>query len=140
MTVTVELVLTEVAPFIPEFNVLSDEHLEALAASLIAKHGSDDSKLGIIKCEFLKLLGYQNSVIESINPTGVKSEKLGDHAVTYGGDAGLKPDWSEYIKNVNNVLCPMFGVCIPFNLGTRVDRVPRKRIISDCSRSDGLIL
>lgn len=138
MTVTVDIVLSEVTPYIPEYNVLTQTQMEAIASSLITKHGNDDSKLGVIKCEFLKILGYQNSVISSINPSGIRSERLGDHQITYTGN-GAKVDWNNYIKNVGEVLCPLFGVETPFTLGTSIRSTQRNPVLTDCS-TDDLIL
>lgn len=140
MTVTVEIVLSEVAPFIPPYNVLSDEQMQAIAAQLIVKYGNDDSKLGTIKCEFLKIIGYQNSVISSITPAAIRSERVGDHQISYAG-GGDRPDWLNYIKNVKEILCPLFGVENTITFGAKVNSSPRKPVISPCcSGCDDLTL
>lgn len=135
MTISVEDVINGVSLYIPPGNALSDEQLDELAEELIEKHGDDDSMLGTIKCEFLKTLGYRNSVIDSINPQ-IRSEKLGKHSVSYGNTGGGS-NWNNYIKQVGDVLCPMFGVETPYNLGTKVVSSNRKPVTPRCHPCDG---
>lgn len=127
--ITPELVLDETTIYIPVDNTLPEESLLKLAGDLIAVHGNTMDKLGKIKCEFLKLVAGINRATSSINPSGVKSEKLGDHSITYGGVNGATADWDAYLKQVNDFLCPLFGVPSKYAGGITIHSSPKKPII-----------
>ena len=132
--ITPALVLEETRIYIPAENTLPDEYLLKLAADLIALYGNTMDMLGKIKCEFLKAIARLNGAMSSINPTGVKSEKLGDHSISYGGVDGATTDWGGYLKQVSTVLCPMFGVESNYGLGITIHSPCKKPIIRKCCR------
>ena len=128
MAVTAEQVISDVGYLIPSQNVLTQEQLEGIAQTLIAKYGDDDSNLGVIKCNFLKQVGTQNSVIGSLSSGSLKREKVGDVEVEYF--QGSTVDWGAYIKAVNDDLCPMFGVTSQVSFGAKINSSIKKPIIS----------
>ena len=125
--ITADYVVSSVEYLIPLTNQIPDDALLQIAQSLIDEYGDDIENLGKIKCEFLKLVGLQNAVLDSaVDGKGRVSEKLGDHSISQQG-SGM--DWDAYVKRVNDDLCPMFGVQNHVAFGAVVHSSPKKRII-----------
>lgn len=128
MAVTAEQVYNETAYLVPSQNILTEAQLLGVAQNLIDKYGDDDSNLGLIKCNFLKQVGIQNSVLGSLSSGSIKKETLGDQSVEYF--QGSTVDWGAYIKAVNDDLCPMFGVTSQVSFGAKINSSIKKPIIS----------
>lgn len=128
MAVTAEQVYNETAYLIPAQNVLTEAQLLGIAQNLINLYGDDDSNLGTIKCNFLKQVGTQNGVLGSLSSGSVKREKLGDHELEYF--QGSTVDWNEYVKQVNDNICPLFGVTVSVSFGAKINSSSKKPIIS----------
>lgn len=124
MAVTSTQVITETAIYVPESNTLTPIEMDSIATEVITLYGDDDSNLGKIKCDFLKRIADINSIKTIIDSAGIKSEKLGDHSVTY--DTGSKDDpWTDYKDKVTKTICPIFGVTEgTFTVGVKVNPSP----------------
>lgn len=106
---TPENVLNSVMYYIPSDNILDEEQMLEIAATLIAKYGDDDKLLGMISCELLKAIGNINKTMSIVEANGVRRERLGKHEIEKFS-VTFNP-WDKYLEGLSNYICPViFGV------------------------------
>lgn len=112
--------LTDVKFWLPESNTLSDDEITMLTKMIITQVGDDDSKYAEVACKSLKLCAIKNQSAYYVDTSSIKKEKTGDVEVERFEGAGSDP-WKDYIKTVNNEICPLLGYNLPTSIGLFVN-------------------
>lgn len=119
-TENISKLLTDVKFWLPESNTLSDDEITMLINMIITQVGDDDSKYAEVACKSLKLCAIKNQSAYYVDTSSIKKEKTGDVEVERFEGTGSDP-WKDYIKTVNNEICPLLGYNLPASIGLFVN-------------------
>ena len=137
MAIIAQDIIDATSIYVPASNQIPDSSMLTLAQDLIDKYGDDDSNLNLICCEFLKVVGAINGALSTVDLSGKKREKLGDHEIEYfEGDSGNS--WDDFVDKVNDTICPLvFGINKPYVTGATIGYTPETPIIRSTYKING---
>jgi len=115
--------LKDVMFWLPESNTLDDDEILILIGLTINQVGDDDSKYAEVACKSLKLCAIKNQSAYYVDTSSIKKEKTGDVELERFEGSGSDP-WKEYIKSVNDEICPLLGYSLPTSIGLFVNSKP----------------
>ena len=134
---TPQLILDTIRLYIPSGNIIEDGQILDIAQKMINKYGDDLNNIGVVSCETLKANGAINKSLSMVDESGILSERVGDHSVTYASVVDFDP-WDRYLKSLDDYICPViFGVKRKVTFGAKVHSGDKKPIIKPCGYRGG---
>lgn len=112
--------LNDVKFWLPDSNTLDDDQILSLINMVINQVGSEDSKYAEVACKSLKLCAIKNQSAYYVDVSSVKREKTGEVERERFEQSGADP-WKDFIKSVNNEICPIMGYNLPVTIGLLIN-------------------
>ena len=136
-TVNMNKLLADVKFWIPESNNLSDDEITMLINLTINRVGDEDEKYAEVACKSLKLAALKNQSAYYVDVSSTKREKTGDVEIERFEGSGADP-WKEFIKSVNDEICPLMGYNLPTSIGLFINSKPVK-LDTSCGCTDDTV-
>ena len=104
-----EQLLADEKVWLPEGNVLTDAHMEAINAGVIAYQipADDDTYYSEALCKGLRGIGLANNTKFQVDQKGIKKDKIGSAELEKYEDSSANP-WGNFVKSLSTI-CPLFG-------------------------------
>jgi hypothetical protein len=112
--------LKDIVFWLPDNNTLKDDEILMLINLTINQVGSEDEKYAEVACKSLKLCAIKNQSSYYVDEASTKKEKTGEVELERFERSGADP-WKDYIKAVNNTICPIMGYSPPVSIGLFVN-------------------
>lgn len=95
--------------WLPDDNVLTDAHMNAINESVIANQipADDATHFAEALCKGLRAIAFANKSKFQVDTKGTKKEKVGDVELEKFASTGTDP-WGDFIKSLTD-LCPILG-------------------------------
>lgn len=95
--------------WLPEGNILTDAHMQAINESVIANQIPADDAIHKAEalCKGLRAIAFANKAKYNVDTKGTKKEKVGDIEIEKFSNSGSDP-WGDFIDSLVDV-CPIFG-------------------------------
>ena len=101
--------LTDEKLWLPEGNILTDAHMNAINESVIANQIPADDAIHFPEalCKGLRAIAFANKAKYEVDSKGTKKEKVGDVEVEKFQSTSADP-WGDFIKSLTDI-CPIIG-------------------------------